>query len=394
MEHKGPQDLPVWLWSMTLFDDWNNDEPRTEGEQKEEAELAAPWIAEALSKFCKKWVFQAERTPTTGRLHYQIQINLIAKCRQGALLRELKGTILEGAHVSRTSNNGERASFSYCLKAKSRVAGPWADNDTKEGDDPHGWMPSRLSGPPHPSGEGLDRGGRGEGGEEKALAEPDDIKGKVLRVWQEAIRVDLAVPCTDMNQRWVNVLVDPTGCLGKTTLVKWLSYRKLACFIPPYVRVDNIMAAALDGNTAGYKSFIIDLPRGMSRLSKTASNEIYLGIENLKNGFAYDWRHKNRQVIFSNPKVWVFTNTAPPLGHLSADRWKLWLVNPATLGLVHYTPAREAKLRAYGEAEAERKKEEAAKRREELGEHDHCEIDDFPDINPSEPKKKKQKATK
>jgi len=362
----------LWLYSLTRWDTSNVE--RDEKQKVEMAERVAPKFKAALGKIAKAWVFQAE-VSQEGQVHFQIQVNLHEKKRQGDLIRMLKGTILEGAHVSRTSTNGQRRSFSYCMKKASRIAGPWADRDTMDGDDPLGILAVRE----HKEGKAMF-----PAADEKE-EEPADIKVGPLWHWQEYIRQDCKKPyANSAEMRQVNVLFDPNGCVGKTVLMKTVTYHKEAMMVPPYTRVDNIMAAVLQGHKLGFKAFVIDLPRAMDAMHDRLKQEIYMGIENLKNGVAYDWRHTNRQAIFSAPKLWVFTNSLPPMSALSADRWKIWMVDPTTKQLIKWSKAREIKLRAYGRQKA-RLEHEAQVAAERAAGQDHCGLDDLPDddVEPS-----------
>src|SRR5690606_24730073 len=54
--------------------------------------------------------------------------------------------------------------------------------------------------------------------------------------------------------------------------------------------------------------------------------QFYAGIEEVKNGYAFDDRYKFREKWFDCPSIWIFTNKLPNLAMLSADRWKIWRV--------------------------------------------------------------------
>ena len=67
--------------------------------------------------------------------------------------------------------------------------------------------------------------------------------------------------------------------------------------------------------------YFIDMPRS---LPKTKLNQFYSGIEELKNGHAWDARYHFKEKYFDSPNVWLFVNIIPDKNMLSRDRWIIW----------------------------------------------------------------------
>ena len=67
--------------------------------------------------------------------------------------------------------------------------------------------------------------------------------------------------------------------------------------------------------------YFIDMPRS---LPKTKLNQFYSGIEELKNGHAWDARYHFKEKYFDSPNVWIFANEIPDKNLLSRDRWLIW----------------------------------------------------------------------
>jgi len=84
-----------------------------------------------LQPLGKKWAFQLEKAPTTGRLHYQGRISLFKKKRHGELCGLLNTTPLRGMHVSESTLCTFQDEHFYALKYDTRVDGPWDDRTFK-----------------------------------------------------------------------------------------------------------------------------------------------------------------------------------------------------------------------------------------------------------------------
>ena len=81
-----------------------------------------------------------------------------------------------------------------------------------------------------------------------------------------------------------------------------------------------------------YKSYLIDLPRAVS---KERLHNMYAAIETIKGGYAFDDRYKFQDRYFDCPNIFVFTNFLPDEEFLSKDRWRYWAIE--NLQLTKYT---------------------------------------------------------
>ena len=90
-------------------------------------------VIDCMKKWSKHYVFQLERGDKNGRLHYQIYCSLHKKTTEKKLARMLHEE-LEGIHVSVASAVGEAALKTYCMKADTKVEGPWSDKEQTEQD--------------------------------------------------------------------------------------------------------------------------------------------------------------------------------------------------------------------------------------------------------------------
>lgn len=233
-------------------------------------------LKKKLQLKCKKWCFQLERAPTTGREHYQGRFSLKEKLRINRLQAHLE---LEGAHFSVTSNHNKGNDF-YVTKEDTRVAGPWADTDP--------FIPRELN------------------------------HVQQLYPWQQAV-VDSA---SVYDERHINIIIDKTGNIGKTILIKYMVAHKHGEDVPMVPNAVELMQIVYGMETQ--KCYLFDMPRAQP---KGGFREMFMAIETIKNGQAYDKRYSFKRKRFDNPVIWVFSNTRPKASYLSADRWILWQVN-------------------------------------------------------------------
>jgi len=267
-------------------------------------------IEEWLAKHCKRYAYQLERGEEKGNLHWQLAINLRTRARVTEITKLTKDTIMHGTHWTASSGDGDAAAR-YAMKAETRVAGPFGT---------------------------------------EIAAQPKELIGLKLRTWQEQIAEDMQRPCTPTQRRQINVLIDPLGGLGKSLLVKYLRWNKLAVAIPPVPKGEDLMGMVMCQPISN--GYVIDIPRAEE--DKKLSG-MWTAVECIKGGYAYDKRFKFRSATFTNPKVWVMCNWCPNKAHLSTDRWKWWLVYNDIL--VDYTDARLARVIELGEAKMSEEEE-------------------------------------
>ncbi len=234
-------------------------------------------VRSLLKLHCKKWCFQEESCPTSGRAHFQGRISLGLKRRLSGLKKLFLETPLDLAHWSVTSCENRDNNF-YVTKDDTRIGGPYADTD----DDVY--IPRQIR----------------------------ELPG--LLPWQQSV-VDIS-KCWDT--RTVYCIHDPEGNIGKSTLCTYMRVHRLGFVIPFANDFRDIMRMVMD---APIKTcFLIDMPKA---IRKEKLYQMWSAIEEIKNGRAYDDRYKYRECIFDSPQVFVFTNTLPDPTMLSQDRWKI-----------------------------------------------------------------------
>lgn len=238
-----------------------------------------------LPEIAKKWAFQLEQGET-GYKHYQGRLSLKVKKRLLEICSKLKTTIMKDAHISVTSKENQNNDF-YVTKEDTRVLGPWTD---KENDSIY--IPRQIA-----------------------------IINQ-LKSWQLSIKNTV----NTFDTRTINVLINESGNIGKSTLISYLHCHRLARRLPPVNDAKDLMRIVMDAPTSN--CYLIDMPKAMN---KERLYGMYCAIECIKDGFAYDDRYHYREKLFDCPCIWIFTNTVPDMSLLSRDRWVLWKVENETL---------------------------------------------------------------
>lgn len=233
-------------------------------------------IIETLGTTCRRWIFQLEEGRESGKAHLQGRLSFKQPRRLGECQK-----VIQGAHFS--PEHDEEAGNFYCMKDDTRVDGPWSDKDTKQGPVP--WDLERIT----------------------------DWKP-----WQQAIFDSLGT----QDDRIVNVLVDTVGGIGKSKVLKWALWKRLAKMVPAVGDAKDIIQAVCSMGAS--PAYLIDLPR--TGESEIHMRSIWKAVEQVKNGVVIDLRYKYTQLIMGSPVVWVFTNEEPNLSLLSTDRWRFWSV--------------------------------------------------------------------
>lgn len=244
-------------------------------------------IIKDLEDIVENYIFQLEKCPSTGNLHYQgrFKLKYANKSYASTVHKLFKGTYIEKARFS-PEHDIEKSEF-YCLKDDTKILGPWSDQKTDE---------------------------------KLRITVPWDLECiKEWRSWQ----TDVFASFKDRDDRAINILVDPVGGNGKSKVLKMALWKKWAGVIPCIGDAKDIIQAvcSMDTKTA----YILDLPR-TSESDKHLFSQIK-AIEQIKNGVVMDFRYKYQEKIFGSPVIWVFTNHEIPAHHLSSDRWIRWRID-------------------------------------------------------------------
>lgn len=240
-----------------------------------------------LKEWSKKWVFQHEKSET-GYEHWQGCFSLFKKKRLHELVPHLLCTEMS---VRPLSNNATaQGTFSYFMKADTRMDGPWDDRNV-----------------------------------------PIPIPRQIAHItqwypWQKTL-MDTA---ETFDARSIHAVIDSVGNNGKTCFKTHMAVTRKARVIPFANDYRDILRMVCSMETS--TCYIIDMPRA---ISKDKLFQFWSAIETVKDGYAYDERYAFKEKYFDSPQVIVFMNTPPDTNLLSKDRWKLYEIeNHVLIGYV------------------------------------------------------------
>lgn len=245
--------------------------------------------AEALRSIAKKWVFQLEQGEETGYRHWQMRVSLIKKTRFAAFSKEVMPVLPGCWSVTSKTVHDSGNQFNYVMKAQTRLQGPWKDTDAD------------LRPPP------------------EMTDQLRNFLSKDMYPWQQAM-LDIV---QQYNERTLYYVYDPHYNSGKSIFAEYLEYRMLAEEIPPFTLMEDIMQFVMCMHTS--KCYIFDMPAAMK---KEKVNQLYSGLEMLKNGFLYDKRYSGKKRRITRPQVLVFANDLPKLDLMAPDRWTVMYITP------------------------------------------------------------------
>lgn len=238
---------------------------------------------------CKKWTFQSEKGEETGYEHFQGRVSLTKKQRLAGIKKIFT---FDGAHFTPTSTCNKDNMF-YVMKATTRLAGPWSNED-------------------------------------KETYIPRQYRGFMERLlpWQQTIWDQR----DEFQPRTINIVFDPIGKQGKSTLASLFELHNAGIDVPPCndgeKLVQSLCNILVNRKCREPKVLFVDMPRSMDQ-SKLYG--MYTAIEQIKKGKVYDFRYSYTDWWFDAPQIWVFCNTEPHMGYVSRDRWKFWRIAESKL---------------------------------------------------------------
>ena len=236
----------------------------------------------------KKWVFQHEKGEKTGYDHWQGRLSLHKIKRKSELLKLIQGTEYKVPnYLEPTTNNEFKKEAFYCMKADTRIAGPYKNTD-------------------------------------KSAYIPVQYRNIELYPYQ----TEILESRLKMDFRTVNLVVDVKGNVGKSTIASIADLMYGGIDLPPMNDGEKIIQSCCNILMAKEERkpslIFFDMPRS---IDKAKLGGMFGAIEQIKKGKVYDTRHSYTEWWFDSPAVWVFTNQVPNLKYLSIDRWKFWRIN-------------------------------------------------------------------
>lgn len=230
---------------------------------------------------------------STTNLHFQIYAYVSNKIRattlKGVMYGSLKcvGQTLAQFYVEPASDAGKMELKKYCMKDKTRVAGPWTDQN-----------------PDKPPWEGK------------------EIKDGQLYAWQDELKKVFIQDCKD--DRIVHWLGDIRGRNGKTFFLKhmYMNNPKETAVISysDHKHMMHIIAKHKNKNL-----YIFNLTKTQPAEFKIA--DLYHAIEAIKDGVLQDPMYDSDFWVQKTAHVLVLSNFKPDMKALINDRWHFMSIN-------------------------------------------------------------------
>lgn len=246
-----------------------------------------------LDQIAKQWVFQLEAGEETGYRHWQGRMTLFKVKRKPELMELMRKIDMEVPnYLMPTSTNATgKRTFSYVMKADTRVDGPFKDTD-------------------------------------KPAFIPVQYQNIELYPYQEQILKSRL----EFDFRVVDCIVDSSGNNGKSTIASIADLRH-GCIDLPWINdADKLISSLCDILIAKQERnpgiIFLDMPRA---LNKEKLHSLYTAIEQMKKGKVWDMRNSYKEWWFNSPRIWVFTNAKPDTDMLSLDRWRFWQIRDKML---------------------------------------------------------------
>lgn len=269
-----------------LFDDEGNENPEL-----------IPSIIDFLNGYdlVDRWIFQKELTPQKG-FHLQGYLHLAKRKRPDHLQRILAPRFLElgcRIRIQKSSTPGIEALRTYCMKAATRVEGPWADRPIYMGTD------------------------------------LNDIRTNPFP-WQKEI-IDMLTRTPDDTT--IVHIHEESGGVGKSKLTKYMTYTFRDVKRIPLGNATQLKTNVIRQGPA--RMYFVDIPRTTGSTEK--ESDLYSAIEAVKNGYVSSAMYgKNEELYMDPPHLVVFSNKPPPVRRLSLHKWSFFTIEDRAL--VRFVP--------------------------------------------------------
>lgn len=229
------------------------------------------------------YVFQLEKGDKKGLPHFQGYVKVNSKIRARTFELDLNERCYGyRVRVKPCSRSGRGALRDYCMKEDTRIQGPWGKRPLYLGQD--------LT----------------------PMDNPRPFQRDVLNYIN-----------TPGNDREIMYIWDRVGNKGKSKLIKYLVYQKIALQVPMGNATQLKANICQQGPSPVY---VIDMPRTLGSTEKLA--DLYSAIEEIKNGIVQCAMYgKHLQLLMMPPKVIVFSNEPPRTSMLSRDKWDIYRIS-------------------------------------------------------------------
>ena len=150
--------------------------------------------------------------------------------------------------------------------------------------------------------------------------------------WQKTVEAS----CDVLQEEDINVIYDPVGCTGKTTVEMLCRIHGKGIGARPTTNAKTLMCSLYvilaTKNLREPKAIFVEIPKFATQKQMKA---IFLAIRDAKHGRVYASRPV-REWFFETPTVWVFCNKLPSF-ELSPT-YKFWMIKDKELHAFDFKP--------------------------------------------------------
>ena len=150
--------------------------------------------------------------------------------------------------------------------------------------------------------------------------------------WQKTVEAS----CDVLQEEDINVIYDPVGCTGKTTVEALCCIHGKAINPPRTTNAKTLMRSLYvilaTQNLREPKAIFVEIPKFATQKQMKA---IFLAIQDAKHGRVYASRPL-REWFFETPTVWVFCNKLPNFELLPT--YKFWTIKDKELHAFDFKP--------------------------------------------------------
>lgn len=240
-----------------------------------------------MEEHCKKHCYQRELSKS-GFLHYNGNISTNQRYTLSELWKLMDDNsitmALDGIRI--ISKNGLRASQAefYCMKAATRVEGPWTDKDPK---------PEYIQ---------------------------KRFRNAVQKGWQYRLECKIRANVIKQDDRHIIMVMDQ-GNEGKSWFLghaaahnkTWID---IASTMDSGEKMIQFLCSDPRIETGGEYVIMIDMPRSTSKKHWWT---LCQGLESIKQGRLYDTRNCAKRKVIEPPQIVCFMNHEPPEGCMTKD---------------------------------------------------------------------------
>ena len=229
------------------------------------------------------YYFQLERGKIEHKFHIQCYMKVEKKKFDTQMASILSDLGFPNIRVKPASNAGKEALKSYCIKNdETFISGPWSKRPVYRARDL------------------------------ECMKNPYPFQQEIIDIIK-----------TDPNDRNIIWIYNPEGNVGKSKLLKFLCYNKLATRIP--IGTAGQMKQVIAKKPAS-RCYVLNIPKSIG--SQESQHDMLTTIEEIKDGWIFGCMFgEDNELFMEPPHVIIMSNEVPNIHLASLDRWDVYKID-------------------------------------------------------------------